>query len=201
MVIPHRTPGLVAGVPPQQVCQSERGVIVKAEQAAQRVRTGVFRVEAPARFDRVRVDLASTPGDVVLSATGSVVAFDGFLRIYHEGRDDDDGAEFRLPAMKAGEPVFASAVHTTQRFTAPQPRYTEAGLVRWLEEIGIGCSNFPACRFTRPLAPGTADGGEGDKEPKPLGEDPHTGLRGHASPRSLRALRPERRGHRRRQGW
>ena len=96
---------------------------------------------APARLDRIRVDLASGPGDVVLAATGSTVAFDGFLRIYHEGRDDDaddDDAELRLPAMKAGETVYTSAVHTTQRFTPPPPRYTEAGLVRALEELGIG---------------------------------------------------------------
>ena len=90
----------------------------------------------------VRVDLASAPGDVVLAATGSVVTFDGFLRIYREGRDDDAvddvDAQLRLPAMMPGERVFASAVHTTRRFTPPPPRYTEAGLVRTLEERGIG---------------------------------------------------------------
>ena len=273
---------------------------------------------APARLDRGRVDLASAPGDVVLAATGSVVTFDGFLRIYREGRDDDAvddiDAQLRLPAMTPGERVFASAVHTTRRFTPPPPRYTEAGLVRTLEERGIGrpstyaatvgvlrereyvvphkrrfvatergrvvtafleayfarwvayeftagleqdldriadgalawkgvlhafwgdfdtalkragalerrdiraaiegalegfafgragesgqrpcpscpdgqlslkigrrgafvgCSDYPACRFTRPLAAGNTDGGGADRTPKPLGEDPHTGV-------------------------
>ena len=92
---------------------------------------------APTRLDRVRVDLASAPADVVLTATGSVVTFDGFLRIYREGGDEDD-AELRLPAMNTGETVFASAVRTTQRFTAPPPRYTEAALVRTLDDLGIG---------------------------------------------------------------
>ena len=272
----------------------------------------------PARFDRMRVDIASARGDVVLTATGSVPTFDGYLRVYREGRDDDapdDDAERRLPAMTIGEGVFASAVHTTQRFTPAPPRYTEAGLVRALEERGIGrpstyaaivgvlrereyvvlhkrrfvptergrvataflaaffarwvayeftaglerdldriaggdvawkgvlhafwgdfdaaleragalerseiraaiegalagfafgpaapagerpcpacaegqlrlklgrrgafvgCSNFPACRFTRPLAAGSTAGGDAaDRAPKPLGEDPRTGL-------------------------
>ena len=272
---------------------------------------------APARFDRVRVDLASAPGDVVLAAAGSVMTFDGFLRIYREGRDDDaidDDRERRLPEMTPGETVFVGEVRTAQRFTPPPPRYTEAELVGTLEDLGIGrpstyaaivgvlrdreyvvlhkrrfvprergrvvtafleaffarwvayeftaglekdldriaggavawkgilhafwgdfdtalktagaverrdvgaaiekalerlafgragkagerpcpscpdgqlylkvgrrgafvgCTSYPACRFSRTLGAGTKDGGDGDREPKPLGEDPHTGL-------------------------
>ena len=95
---------------------------------------------AAARLDHVRVDLVSEAADIVLGAAGSVTAFDGFLRVYREGRDDDagDDTDLRLPAMKARERVFVSEVRTAQRFTGPPPRYTEAGLVRRLEELGIG---------------------------------------------------------------
>ena len=96
---------------------------------------------AAARFDRVRVALASEAGDIVLAASGSETVFDGFLRVYREDGDDDDAdddVEVRLPVMAEGERVFVSDVRTVQRFTGPPARYTEAGLVRRLEELGIG---------------------------------------------------------------
>ena len=96
---------------------------------------------AAARLERVRVALASGAGDIALAASGSETAFDGFLRVYREDGDDDagdDDTEVRLPEMAEGERAFVSDVRTVQRFTGPPPRYTEAGLVRRLEELGIG---------------------------------------------------------------
>ena len=96
---------------------------------------------AGARLDRVRVALASEAGDVVLAASASETAFDGFLRVYREDGDDDagdDDMEVRLPEMAEGARGFVSDVRTVQRFTGPPARYTEAGLVKRLEELGIG---------------------------------------------------------------
>ena len=96
---------------------------------------------AAARLDRVRVELASEGGDVVLAASGTRTVFDGFLRVYREGRDEDGGGdegERVLPEMAAGGRAFVTEVRTEQRFTRPPPRYTEASLVRRLEELGIG---------------------------------------------------------------
>ena len=95
----------------------------------------------PARLDRVRVELESETGDIVLAATGARTVFDGFFRVYREGRDEDGAcveSEDPLPAMAQGERAFVTEVRPEQRFTRPAPRYTEAGLVRRLEELGIG---------------------------------------------------------------
>ena len=96
---------------------------------------------AAAKLDRVRVKLASAEGDVVLSATGARTVFDGFLEVYREGGDEDDAEvepERALPAMAEGERAFVTEVRPGQRFTSAPPRYTEANLVRQLEELGIG---------------------------------------------------------------
>ena len=97
---------------------------------------------AAARIARTRVALVSEGADIVLGATGSETAFDGFLRVYREGREeedeDPDGPDVRLPEMAEGERAFVGEGRTAQRFTRPPPRYTEAGLVRRLEMLGIG---------------------------------------------------------------
>ncbi len=97
---------------------------------------------APARIDRVRVDIGSAQADLILHASTSEPIFDGFLRLYCEGRDDDDprdeGARLRLPEMTPGEALSAGEVRAAQRFTRPPPRYTEAGLVQRLDELRIG---------------------------------------------------------------
>ena len=96
---------------------------------------------AGARLDRVRVELATAGGDVVLAASGSTILFDGFLRVYREDEGEDDvdvEPEQALPAMAGGERAFATEVRTARRFTRPPPRYTEADLVGRLEERGIG---------------------------------------------------------------
>ena len=93
-----------------------------------------------ARMERTTVDIASADGQVELRATGQVVLFDGFLRVYEEGRDDDvvDDDDKRLPQMATGEGMTKKSVTPEQHFTQPPPRYTEATLVKRMEELGIG---------------------------------------------------------------
>ncbi|MEL6167211.1 MAG: type I DNA topoisomerase [Pseudomonadota bacterium] len=102
-------------------------------------RTLASQMEA-ARLERTTVDVASTDGQVVLRATGQVVLFDGFLKIYEEGRDDQvvDDDDKRLPQIAEGEVATKQSVTPDQHFTQPPPRYTEATLVKRMEELGIG---------------------------------------------------------------
>jgi DNA topoisomerase-1 len=95
-----------------------------------------------AELERTTVDIAATAGGRTLDlrATGQVVKFDGFLKLYNEGRDDDpdDDENRRLPAMSVGEPLSREDLRVTQHFTEPPPRYSEASLVKRMEELGIG---------------------------------------------------------------
>ncbi len=93
-----------------------------------------------AEIERTTIDLASHSGDVVLRASGSVVTFDGFLALYQEGRDDkgEEAGDTRLPRLSEGEEVRLVEVAPAQHFTEPPPRYSEASLVKKLEELGIG---------------------------------------------------------------
>jgi DNA topoisomerase-1 len=92
-----------------------------------------------ARMERTTVDIGSDDAQVMLRATGQVVLFDGFMRIYEEGRDDvvDDDDKV-LPQISQGEATPKRTVTPEQHFTQPPPRYTEATLVKKMEEIGIG---------------------------------------------------------------
>ncbi|MFP4536905.1 MAG: type I DNA topoisomerase [Dichotomicrobium sp.] len=97
---------------------------------------------ASAEVDRTTVDIDTKGQDgtgYTFRATGQVITFDGFLKLYEEGRDDtkdEDGA--RLPALAEGETVEAKAIEPKQHFTEPPPRFTEATLIKKLEELGIG---------------------------------------------------------------
>ena len=93
-----------------------------------------------ARLERTTVEIGSADGQVGLRATGQVVLFDGFLRVYEEGRDDEvvDDDDKRLPQLVEGEAAEKRSVTPDQHFTQPPPRYTEATLVKRMEELGIG---------------------------------------------------------------
>ena len=95
---------------------------------------------ASARLERTTVELTDGTGKAVLRATGQVVLFPGYLALYEEGRDekaeDEDGA--RMPALREGDAPLKTGVEATQHFTQPPPRYSEASLVKRLEELGIG---------------------------------------------------------------
>jgi len=92
-----------------------------------------------ARFQRTTVEIADQPGTVGLRATGQVVTFDGFLAVYEEGRDDQEDEETRrLPEIPEAAALGQESVTPEQHFTQPPPRYTEATLVKRMEELGIG---------------------------------------------------------------
>src|SRR5207249_1914328 len=93
---------------------------------------------APARFENTRLDVEA--GQYVLRANGRRVIFDGFLRVYSEGRDDDQEEKeaLPLPVVTAGEALKLFELKPSQHFTQPPPRFTEASLVKALEEFGIG---------------------------------------------------------------
>lgn len=94
----------------------------------------------PAVLDKVAIDATSADGKIVLRANGQVIDFDGFLKLYQESKDDaDDDDENRiLPNVTEGEAVTKGEVIPEQHFTTPPPRFTEASLVKKLEELGIG---------------------------------------------------------------
>ncbi len=95
---------------------------------------------AAARLERTVVDITSADEQVVLRANGQVMVFDGFIAIYEEGKDDTvvDDEDKRLPQLTAGEKAEKKSVDPEQHFTQPPPRYTEATLVKRMEELGIG---------------------------------------------------------------
>jgi len=94
---------------------------------------------ASARLERTTVELADGTGRAVLRATGQVVLFPGFMTLYDEGRDDPQDEEAaRMPALRQGDAPLKTGVEATQSFTQPPPRYSEASLVKRLEELGIG---------------------------------------------------------------
>lgn len=105
-----------------------------------------------AQYDQMSADLLGQDKKTILRAQGSVLLFDGFLKVYVEGRDeesdgygptsgkdeDGDSASRKLPPLQEGETILLKTVHTHQHFTQPPPRFTEASLVKKLEELGIG---------------------------------------------------------------
>ena len=110
------------------------------------LRTMASQMES-AELERTTADITANVSDpghryraIDLRATGTVIKFDGFLTLYQEGEDDaaDDEELRRLPEMNAGENLTKRKIDSTQHFTEPPPRYSEASLVKRMEELGIG---------------------------------------------------------------
>lgn len=94
---------------------------------------------ATAQLERTTVTLRDATGQHELRATGQVVKFPGYFAVYQEGRDDrDDDEDGLLPVLRQGDVPSKKAVEANQHFTQPPPRFTEASLVKRLEELGIG---------------------------------------------------------------
>ncbi len=95
---------------------------------------------AAAELDQVGVDIAGDTHGIVFRATGSVVVFDGFMKVYREDKDDsdDEDAEKLLPDVTEKDAMDRKAMRTEQHFTQPPPRFSEASLVKRMEELGIG---------------------------------------------------------------
>ncbi|HXO00713.1 MAG TPA: type I DNA topoisomerase, partial [Stellaceae bacterium] len=102
-------------------------------------RTVASQMES-AVLDQVGIDIDDPSGRLGLHATGTTIAFDGFLKLYQEDRDDagEDEENRRLPPMREKENLARGEVTPNQHFTQPPPRYSEASLVKKLEELGIG---------------------------------------------------------------
>src|SRR5436305_8311497 len=124
-----------------------------------------------ALFDQTTIDIRA--GRFVFRATGSVQKFDGFLKIYQEGRDekteDDEEAERKLPLVEKGEALKLNSVVPEQHFTEPPPRFTEATLVKILEEKGIGRPSTYAAIMTTIQDREYVEKVEGRFHPTPLG--------------------------------
>ncbi len=102
-------------------------------------RTMACQMES-AVLDQVTADIANDAGDLVLRANGSTIAFDGYYALYMEGRDDseEEDNDNRLPPLAVKDALKAQQITPSQHFTLPPPRYTEATLVKNMEELGIG---------------------------------------------------------------
>lgn len=96
---------------------------------------------ADAQLERTIAKIGVSTHPDPLTATGEVLKFDGFLKVYTEGKDEEDGDDENasmLPPLAAGQALDFQEMRATERYTRPQPRYTEASLVKKLEELGIG---------------------------------------------------------------
>src|SRR6266850_6982187 len=126
----------------------------------------------PAVFDQTTIDIGA--GRFIFRATGSVQKFDGFLKLYQEGRDEktqeDEEAERTLPLVTKGETLELKKITPEQHFTEPPPRYTEATLVKALEEKGIGRPSTYAAIMTTILAREYVEKLEGRFHPTDLGK-------------------------------
>jgi DNA topoisomerase I len=95
---------------------------------------------ADAQVERTSIAIEMNNSPVNFSATGEVIKFDGFLRVYSESHDQDNSEEDRsvIPPVKKEMPLYYNTVNATEKFTSPFPRYTEASLVKKMEDLGIG---------------------------------------------------------------
>ena len=92
-----------------------------------------------AKLERTNVKIAASTHNQLFGASGEIIVFDGFLKVYLESNDDEDSEqEGMLPPLSIGQPLSNQSISATERFTRPPYRYTEASLVKKLEELGIG---------------------------------------------------------------
>ena len=91
----------------------------------------------PAEFDRNTIIISSADDKINFRASGSVIKFDGFLKVYQVQETDEDAKNI-LPEVKVGEEINILKLNDEQHFTDPPPRYSEASLVKKMEELGIG---------------------------------------------------------------
>ena len=130
---------------PSDVLNTPKKLEVKLDNDAHRLYELIWKRTVacqmnPAILDKVVVDAVSADDKILLRATGQVIKFDGFLKLYQESKDDesDDDDNIILPNVETGENVTKSDIKPAQHFTTPPPRFTEASLVKKLEELGIG---------------------------------------------------------------
>jgi DNA topoisomerase-1 len=102
-------------------------------------RTVASQMQA-AEMEQTSIDIKADKNDCVFRATGQIVKFDGFIRVYTEGKDEANGDEYEgtLPELKDGDKLIAKEILPLRHFTEPPPRYTDATLVKTLEANGIG---------------------------------------------------------------
>ena len=97
---------------------------------------------ADAKIEKTVIDIVNDKNKDALQAKAEVILFEGFLKVYNEGVDEeaegDDEAESLIPPVKEGQALELKELSATERFTKPSARYTEASLVKKLEELGIG---------------------------------------------------------------
>ena len=119
-----------------------------------------------AKLERTVIQINADKHDKKFTARGEVVTFEGFLKVYFEGKDEEEDAqEGLLPKVTQGEQLNAKAITATERFTRPPSRYTEASLVKRLEELGIGRPSTYAPTITtiinrKYIEKGTVEGDE-----------------------------------------
>ena len=116
---------------------------VKADRDEQRLyeliwKRAISSQMSEANLERTNVKISADKHKENFTASGEVLIFDGFLKVYLEGSDEEDEEqEGMLPALKVNEPLINNYITATERFTRPPYRYTEASLVKKLEELGI----------------------------------------------------------------
>ncbi len=95
---------------------------------------------ADAELEKTTAKISISTNNDELTASGEVLKFDGFLKVYREDRDDeeDEAQEGMLPPLTVGQQLPLTTMKATERFSRPLPRYTEASLVKKMEELGIG---------------------------------------------------------------
>ena len=91
----------------------------------------------PAEFDRNTILISSKDNNINFRASGSIIKFEGFLKVYQVQETDEDAKNI-LPEVKIGEEINILKLNDEQHFTDPPPRYSEASLVKKMEELGIG---------------------------------------------------------------